>query len=133
MASFVQRRGRAGRTQHSRPSTIIVLSDFGRDRWSFQNGETLASPEIDELSMPITNPYVMRVQSAGFFMDWLGRTLNVRNPYSVFSEPLARESQVYEQAKHTIENILELGPQFNQQDLHLSLMFTALWAGKPTT
>lgn len=120
MASFVQRRGRAGRTQYSRPSTIIVLSDFGRDRWSFQNGETLASPEINELSMPVTNPYVMRVQSAGFFMDWLGRKLNVSNPYAVFSEPKASESQVYKQAVHTLENILELGEEFLRfkKDLH---------------
>ena len=62
----------------------------------------------------------MRVQSAGFFIDWLGRTLDVRNPYKVFSEPLARESQVYKQVAHIIEDILELGPQFTRfkQDLH---------------
>jgi hypothetical protein len=124
MASFVQRRGRAGRSQYSRPSTIVVLSDFGKDRWSFQNGEALASPEINELSMPVTNPYVMRVQSAGFLIDWLGRKLEVRNPYKAFSQPLRGDTQLYKKSVSILEDILELGPQFSyfKQDLHRLLI-----------
>lgn len=36
MAQFLQRKGRAGRTRHVRPWTIMVLSDYGRDRLAYQ-------------------------------------------------------------------------------------------------
>ena len=45
MASFVQRKGRAGRRRGMRPWTVVVLSDYGADRFAFQNSEQLFSPE----------------------------------------------------------------------------------------
>ena len=36
MASFLQRKGRAGRRRTMRPWTVVVLSDYGRDRIAYQ-------------------------------------------------------------------------------------------------
>ena len=47
LASFLQRRGRAGRRLQMRPITVVVLSDYGRDRIAYQTYEKLLDPEID--------------------------------------------------------------------------------------
>ena len=45
-ASFIQRRGRAGRLRSTRPWTVVALSDYGRDRLAYQAYDTLFSPEL---------------------------------------------------------------------------------------
>ena len=75
MSSFIQRKGRAGRTRGARPWTVVVLSDYGADRWTFQSAERLFQPEVDALQLPVMNPYVLRVQFAQFLIDWIGRRL----------------------------------------------------------
>lgn len=88
LSSFIQRKGRAGRTRGTRPWTVVVLSDYGTDRWYFQNVEKLFSPEIDPIFLPIGNPYVQRVQVAYFLLDWLGRKVHSReNIYQYLSKP----------------------------------------------
>jgi len=82
MASFIQRKGRAGRIRGSRPLTITILSDYGKDRWFFQNAEKLFNPEIDKISVPILNPYVVKVQATAFLIDWLGRRIKSNKPYT---------------------------------------------------
>jgi hypothetical protein len=75
MSSFIQRKGRAGRTRGARPWTVVVLSDYGADRWAFHSAEQLFQPEVDSLVLPILNPYVLRVQLAHYLIDWIGRRL----------------------------------------------------------
>jgi hypothetical protein len=75
MSSFIQRKGRAGRTRGSRPWTVVVLSDYGADRWAFHSAEQLFQPEVDSLILPALNPYVLRVQLSHFLIDWLGRRI----------------------------------------------------------
>lgn len=75
MSSFIQRKGRAGRTRGARPWTVVVLSDYGADRWAFHSAEQLFQPEVDALMLPTLNPYVLRVQLAQFLVDWIGRRL----------------------------------------------------------
>lgn len=75
MSSFIQRKGRAGRTRGARPWTVVVLSDYGADRWAFHSAERLFQPEVDSLVLPTLNPYVLRVQLAHFLIDWIGRRL----------------------------------------------------------
>ena len=75
MSSFIQRKGRAGRTRGSRPWTVVVLSDYGADRWAFHSAEQLFQPEVDSLVLPTLNPYVLRVQLSHFLIDWLGRRI----------------------------------------------------------
>ena len=52
MSSFIQRKGRAGRTRGARPWTVVVLSDYGADRWAFHSAEQLFQPEVDALVLP---------------------------------------------------------------------------------
>jgi hypothetical protein len=52
-ASFLQRRGRAGRDRRMRPLTLTVLSDYGRDRQLFQSFEQLFDPLLAAQSLPI--------------------------------------------------------------------------------
>ena len=52
-ASFLQRKGRAGRTRRMRPITVTILSEYGRDRVSFQNYEHLFDPSVPYLPLPI--------------------------------------------------------------------------------
>ena len=72
-ASFLQRKGRAGRRKGMRPWTVVVLSEHGRDRWAFRDSERLFSPNLDRLSLPVFNPYVLRIQATWFLVDWIAR------------------------------------------------------------
>jgi hypothetical protein len=72
-AAFIQRIGRAGRSQKMRPWSLIVLSDYGRDRLAYQRYEALFDPQLPARTLPIRNRYVLRIQVAYAFMDWLGQ------------------------------------------------------------
>ena len=50
IASFLQRKGRAGRSREMRPWLIVVLSEFGRDRNIFQRYEELINPQVKRRS-----------------------------------------------------------------------------------
>ena len=60
MASFLQRKGRAGRDRAMRPITLTVLSDYGRDRAFYQAYEHLFDPSLEPQHLPIRNPYVLQ-------------------------------------------------------------------------
>jgi hypothetical protein len=75
MASFLQRKGRAGRTRSMRPWTIVVTSAYGRDRWAFQHAEDLFSPVLPSMDLPIDNYYVRKMQAAYTIMDWAANEL----------------------------------------------------------
>lgn len=70
-AQFLQRKGRAGRVRGMRPWTIVVLSDYGRDRLAYQGYDLLFDPSLDASTLPIQNTYVMRIQATYALMDWL--------------------------------------------------------------
>jgi len=76
MASFLQRKGRGGRKRTMRPWTVVVLSDYGRDRIAYQNYDRLFSPVLEKRSLPITNRYVIRMQAVFAFMDWVAKKLS---------------------------------------------------------
>jgi hypothetical protein len=71
VASFVQRKGRAGRTRMMRPWTLTVLSDYGRDRVAYQGYERLIEPVVPARSLPIDNLHVLKMQAAYAMLDWL--------------------------------------------------------------
>lgn len=71
MASFLQRKGRAGRDRAMRPLTLTVLSDYGRDRAMYQSYERLFDPNLDPQYLPVSNPYVLKMQATFAFFDWL--------------------------------------------------------------
>lgn len=72
MASFLQRKGRAGRTRHMRPWTIVVLTDYGRDRLAYQAYDQLFDPELPARQLPLSNRYVQRMQAVYALLDELG-------------------------------------------------------------
>lgn len=74
-ASFIQRRGRAGRARGTRPMTVVALSDYGRDRLAYQGYETLFAPEVEAIKLPLRNRYVLKIQGAQALLDWAGRRL----------------------------------------------------------
>jgi hypothetical protein len=70
-AQFLQRKGRAGRVRGMRPWTVVVLSDYGRDRLAYQGYDLLFDPELEPKSLPVRNTYVLRIQATFALMDWL--------------------------------------------------------------
>jgi hypothetical protein len=95
-AQFLQRKGRAGRTRSMRPWTAVVLSDYGRDRLAYQGYELLFDPELDRRSLPLGNTYVVRIQAAFAFIDWLATKLPSNLRGSVWSD-LAGPPEVHQQ------------------------------------
>ncbi|QKY02431.1 DEAD/DEAH box helicase [Janthinobacterium lividum] len=71
MASFLQRKGRAGRQRKMRPFTVTVLSDYGRDKIAFQTYEHLFDPVLPPQHLPVKNEYVLRMQAVFALLDWL--------------------------------------------------------------
>jgi hypothetical protein len=54
-----------------RPITVTVLSDYGRDRRTFQAYEHLFNPRLPSQTLPTKNQYVLRMQATFAFIDWL--------------------------------------------------------------
>lgn len=112
ISSFIQRKGRAGRRVGTRPWTVTILSDYGADRWAFQNAEYLFQPDIEKIQLPISNPYVLRIQATYFLIDWLGHEIDKGNPFNYLAgrypynaRPVARE---------ILTDFLKLGPYWKR-------------------
>jgi hypothetical protein len=81
MASCVQRKGRAGRNLRMRPFMITVLSDYGRDRLTFQAYEQLFDPMLAPQILPVQNHYILRMHAVLAFIDWLASTHNAKKDH----------------------------------------------------
>lgn len=71
LASYIQRKGRAGRTSAMRSWMMTVLSDYGRDRLAYQVYEQLFDPVVPPQRLPVRNRYILRMQAVFSFIDWL--------------------------------------------------------------
>lgn len=97
MAQFLQRKGRAGRTRHMRPWTIMVLSDYGRDRLAYQAYEQFFDPELPPRELPLSNRYIRRMQATYALIDYLGCAMQQGEPTgSVWRDLGAPENQSFE-------------------------------------
>lgn len=85
-AAFLQRKGRAGRNPQMRPWTVVVLSDYGRDRLAYQSYDLLFNPELLARELPIGNRHVRRMQAVFAMIDWLGFQLEGFPPGSVWQD-----------------------------------------------
>jgi superfamily II DNA or RNA helicase len=74
-AAFLQRKGRAGRHPRMRPWTVVVLSDYGRDRLAYQSYDLLFDPDLPARDLPVENRHVIRMQAVYATMDWLATQL----------------------------------------------------------
>jgi hypothetical protein len=96
IASFMQRKGRAGRSKVMRPWTAVVLSDYGRDRLAYQTYDLLFDPELPVRTLPLGNRYIMRMQAVYATIDYLSVRLQDASVGSVWrdlSEPGAFEAR----------------------------------------
>ena len=80
IAQFLQRRGRAGRWQEQRPWTVVVFSDYGRDRLAFQSYESILDPSVPAKSLPLGNQSVRKMQAAMCLIDWAAARLGADGP-----------------------------------------------------
>lgn len=117
MSSFIQRKGRAGRTRGARPWTVVVLSDYGADRWAFHSAEQLFQPEVDSLVLPTLNPYVLRVQLAQYLVDWIGRRLGgASSAFRYLQGPTnyPPERAVQDRARELLRGLLDQGQTWKE-------------------
>ncbi|WP_082570043.1 protein DpdJ [Mycobacterium sp. Root135] len=95
-AQFIQRRGRAGRNPAMRPWTVVVLSDFGRDRLAFQSYEALFDPVVPRVALPLRNRSILKMQATWWLLDRLSRFGPGTSIASVIDKPWStsyRQSQ----------------------------------------
>ncbi|HEY3413888.1 MAG TPA: protein DpdJ [Armatimonadota bacterium] len=124
-ASFLQRRGRAGRSREMRPWTVVVLSDYGRDRLAYQAYDQLFDPVIERRALPIRNRYVLRIQATYAFMEWLARLLPMGVSGSVWDDLVkpakdARQRQRQDWICGVVLDVLQGGPKRDALAMHLS-------------
>jgi hypothetical protein len=100
-AAYVQRKGRAGRTRVMRPWTVVVLSDWGRDRLAYRAYESLFSPEVPARYLPVKNRHVLRMQAALSFMDWLAKSTPRANLWRDLAGPASGEGRGRQRAIET--------------------------------
>ncbi|MEQ8994524.1 MAG: protein DpdJ [Pseudomonadales bacterium] len=91
-AQFLQRKGRAGRPRGMRPWTVVVLSDYGRDRLAYQGYEHLFDPELRPRYLPFASRYIQRMQATYALIDFLaqqlGPTLANGSVWSTLARPV---------------------------------------------
>lgn len=102
-ASFLQRKGRAGRRKGMRPWAVVVLSEHGRDRWAFRDSERLFSPSLERLALPAFNPYVLRIQATWFLVDWIANRVG-RGVPSLY---LTRTEHLDQRAVQVVQNLID--------------------------
>ena len=126
-ASFLQRKGRAGRNRAMRPITVTVLSDYGRDRLCFQTYEHLFDPQLPPQKLPVGNQYVLKMQAVFSLIDWLAvragqLTSQKGKMWGVLSEPkqLAKAHALATATKEILDKLMiHDGGTVNQLRLHL--------------
>lgn len=131
MASFLQRKGRAGRSRKMRPWTVVILSDYGRDRLAYLGYDTLFNPTLAKKNLPLSNRYVMRIQAVYSFMDWVAQkiasNMSFGSVWHDFSQPLLSNSDYWQQQAQRrqqaeiklIEEVLETETRRKELENHL--------------
>lgn len=79
VAQFIQRKGRAGRLRGMRPLTLVVLSDYGRDRAAYEAWDSLFDPVLPPRTLPTRNRAVLRMHAAQSMLEWV--TIRIRTTH----------------------------------------------------
>lgn len=118
IASYMQRKGRAGRTRLMRPWTVIVLSEFGKDRETFQHYERLLEPEIKIQGLPIQNSHIQRMQGSMAVLDWLSSKVSA-NLWLLLNQPQIHSTNKLKpklkEVLEIIEEILHVGSRYQDE------------------
>ena len=133
IASFLQRKGRGGRSKFMRPWTTVVLSDYGRDRLSYQSYDLLFNPELKIQPIPIESSYIQHIQGVYSLFDYLASKLFGQNDrlnydnhdtdiWRDLSMPANEEKRMHrqEKIKNCLNQIISDEEEFEQFKLHLS-------------
>lgn len=115
IAQFLQRKGRGGRTRHMRPWTLMVLSDYGRDRLAYQAYEQFFDPQLTKRTLPFGNRYVHRMQAVYALIDFLGVEMqtfpaggsvwrDLRGPFK------PRSPDIFERARPALSALIATAP-----------------------
>lgn len=86
VAQFLQRKGRAGRQRRMRPWTVVVLSDYGRDRLAYQSYDLMFDPQVPARMLPVSNRYVERMQAVYATLDYLSLNMGSQRLGSVWRD-----------------------------------------------
>jgi hypothetical protein len=107
-AQFIQRRGRAGRDPTMRPWTMVVLSDFGRDRLAFQSYEALFDPVVPRVALPLRNRSILKMQATWWLLDRLSRSGPGTSLANVIEKPWSKSrASQREHAKRLLSHVRE--------------------------
>lgn len=106
VASYLQRKGRAGRPRGMRPWMLVVLSEFGRDRVAFQRYEGLMNPEIKRQGLPLGNQHVQKMQAAMATLDWISKTGSFKDVCGMLRKP-ERDSQKFKRYYTPLITLIE--------------------------
>lgn len=87
VASYLQRKGRAGRKREMRPWMIVILSEYGRDRVAFQRYEDLITPLVKRSALPLSNSHIQKMQGSMATLDWFSKHLAVKSVWSILTKP----------------------------------------------
>ncbi|WP_156758349.1 protein DpdJ [Actinokineospora pegani] len=114
IAQFLQRRGRAGRVQSQRPWTVVVLSDYGRDRLAFQSYESILDPSVPAKSLPLGNQSVRKMQAAMCLVDWIAIRLSADgnrrwDARKLLREPNSENQAIARRCAELLHEVLEGG------------------------
>lgn len=108
MARFIQRKGRAGRPEAMRPWTVVVLSDYGKDRRSYQAWNALVDPQTPPKSIPVRNRYVLRMHAVHAMLDWIALKLRGHSARPRFDLAGPSDPQWYTKWQQRVEPVKEL-------------------------
>jgi hypothetical protein len=123
-ATFLQRKGRAGRTDVMRPYTVVVLSDFGRDRIAYLSYDQLFSPVVKTVNLPIKNRYVLRMQATYALIDWIAKSITAQTNHMGVAWRYLASKEKFEGNRRAalglVSRVLEGG--YERQNLKFFLM-----------
>jgi hypothetical protein len=131
-AQFLQRKGRAGRKAETRPWTVVVLSDWGRDREAWAAYDALFDPVLPPRNLPLENLYVIRIQSVYAMLDWLAKELDYGPRESTWTdlagpadqlgkrfEAVADARRRQQRVVNLLDKVLREGPERDRLRRHL--------------
>ncbi|WP_122046638.1 protein DpdJ [Vibrio atlanticus] len=121
VASYLQRKGRAGRRRGMRPWMYTILSDFGRDRIAFQQYEQLIDPKVSTTKLPTENSHIHKMHAALTTLEWLVKNspqLKWLNVWSALKAPQKNAGKL-EKLHHAVVDLLSTPSKIDQLTAHI--------------
>ncbi|MET2952835.1 protein DpdJ [Vibrio harveyi] len=121
VASYLQRKGRAGRRRGMRPWMYTILSDFGRDRIAFQQYEQLIDPKVSTTKLPTENSHIHKMHSSLATLEWFVKNdpqLKWLNIWSALKDP-QKNAERLEKLHRAVSELLGNPSKIAQLTTHI--------------